>query len=82
MTKYFTKTELDTLRRDLRHTLGKAMVEFRADPDRDNYGHLQDAMLNHQDALKNVKREFFKGTVDTTGRFYFIGEPPKSPVAK
>ena len=78
MTKYFTKAQLTNLRRDLRHTLGVAMVAFRADPKGENYKLLHMAMLDHQDAQKNVKREFFKGTVDTTGRFYFIGEPPKA----
>ena len=78
MTKYFTYVDLAILRSKLIGEFERAVVAFKANPDKNNYRELQDAMLNHQDAQKNAKREYFEGTVDKTGRFYFIGEPPIS----
>lgn len=78
MTKFFTVIDLTILRSQLTGEFERAVVFFKASPTGENFKTLQTAMLDHQDAQMNAKAEFHKDTTDRTGRFFFIGEPPKA----
>lgn len=72
MTKFYSRDAFSELQQEKRTAMHKAFGNFAHKAGAINYTVLQQALLEYQDVTVNAKAEFHAGTIETTGRFYFI----------